>query len=198
MSDNANNGSTPSATEDPAELLPWYVNDTLSVDERQRVEAYLENHPEAYNELELLRQVSAETNAVQPEPPGELGLVRLQRDIRRQSDNGGGHISRWWRPIAMAASLLLAVESAFLLWPQERTELRLAADKAAADIQVTFVPQTSEQSIRTLLQEVEAEIVAGPGKLGVYHLSLEHSADIDQVLAELRARNRVVSHASRS
>ncbi len=199
MIDETSNERESSATEeDPAALLPWYVNGTLSAADRERVETYLENHPEARSELELLRQMVARGRENQPEPPGELGLQRLRRDIRRQNTAGDGPIAGWWRTVAVAASLLLAVESAYLVWPGEPAEYRPAAGKAVADIQITFVAATSEQSIRTLLQEIEAEIVAGPGKLGVYHLALGRRADIDQVLAELRARERVVSHASRT
>ncbi|MDZ7736090.1 MAG: hypothetical protein U5P41_08295 [Gammaproteobacteria bacterium] len=192
-----NNGrQSSSAADDTAELLPWYVNGTLSEDEKTRVDAYLDDYPEARKELELLRQVAAHSIEDQPEPPGELGLTRLRRDIRRQ-DHGKGSMSRWWRPVAIAASLVLAVQSVLLIWPRDAGEYRLAGG-TAAEVQITFVPQASEQSIRALLQELGAEIVGGPGRLGVYHLSFDSSTDIEQVLARLRARNRVVSHASRS
>ncbi len=191
-----NNGRrASSASDDPAELLPWYVNGTLSESEKARVEAYLDDYPEARKELELLRQLAAHSTEDQPEPPGELGVARLRRDIRRQGHKGS--MSRWWRPVAIAASLILAVQSALLVWPRDATEYRLAGG-AAAEVQITFAPQASEQTIRTLLQDVGAEIVGGPGRLGVYHLSFDSSTDIEQALARLRAHNRIVSHASRS
>lgn len=197
MSEDYRNGRRQPDSADPAELLPWYVNGTLSASEQARVERYLEASRAGRQELEFLQQVAACSREDQPEPPGELGLHRLRRDMRRQKQ-GKGSISGWWRPVAIAASLVLAIESAFLIWQQDVTTEYRPAGGAAAEVQITFVPQASEQNIRALLQQVGAEIVAGPGKLGVYHLSFESSADIEQVLARLRANDRVVSHASRS
>ncbi len=39
------------------ELLPWYVNKTLSMQEKYEVESYLSTHPEAQKEVELLQQI---------------------------------------------------------------------------------------------------------------------------------------------
>lgn len=194
MSDDRKNDRRQPDSAEPAELLPWYVNDTLGEGEKARVERYLDESPAARRELEFLQQVAARSRGDQPEPPGRLGLARLRRDIRRQ---GPASTSRWWRPVAIAACLVLAVESAFLIWPQNGTEYR-PAGAATAEVQITFMPQASEETIRSLLQDVGAEIVGGPGKLGVYHLSFDSSADIEQALARLRAHNHVVSHASRS
>lgn len=196
MSDDRKNDRRQPDSAEPAELLPWYVNDTLGEGEKARVERYLDESPAARQELAFLQQVAARSREDQPEPPGELGLSRLRRDLRRQSRHQGS-ISGWWRPLAVAASLIVAVQSVLLMWPQDAAEYRLAGG-AAAEVQITFAPQASEKSIRTLLQEVGAEIVGGPGRLGVYHLSFDSSTDIEQVLARLRAHNQVVSHASRS
>lgn len=197
MSDDSKNDRGQSDSAEPYELLPWYVNGTLAEGEKARVERYLDESPAACQELAFLQQVAARSREDQPEPPGELGLVRLRRDIRRQK-LGKGTMSGWWRPVAIAASLVLAIESGFLIWQQDVTTDYRPAGSAAAEVQITFVPQASEQNIRALLQQVGAEIVGGPGKLGVYHLSFDSSADIEQALARLRANDRVVSHASRS
>ena len=64
------------------ELLPFWVNGTLSPEERDMVEAALEQDPTLRQEAEMLALIRA-TVKEQPEmqSPGELGLARLRRVI---------------------------------------------------------------------------------------------------------------------
>ena len=51
---------TPERHDEPAALLPWYLNGTLSDAERERVEAWLRAAPEREADLTLWRAVQAD------------------------------------------------------------------------------------------------------------------------------------------
>lgn len=70
------------------ELLPFYVNLTLDPPERASVEDYLARSEEARREVLYLRELRKSLKA-QPQAtsPGELGLKRLQREIKRLKES---------------------------------------------------------------------------------------------------------------
>ncbi len=64
-------------------LLPFYLNGTLDESEKQQVEQAFENHPALEEELNFLRELKTEVQAMPManNSPGEMGLKRLQRQL---------------------------------------------------------------------------------------------------------------------
>ena len=60
-----------------SELLPWYVNGTLSSNEQARVEAWLAQSSEARNELAVLQQLAHQIKSAAIPVASELGWQRL-------------------------------------------------------------------------------------------------------------------------
>ena len=197
-------------------LLPWYVNGTLSAEERTAVEAYLEDNSEAREEVALLtalrRQVKEQP---QENSPGELGLQRLKREINRSEEQekpqaGGGKvvsIANWWRPLAVAACLAVVIQAGVLvnLTGGPGGEVDTAGGEpllGPAVLEVTFAPSATEQEIRAVLQAAGVSIADGPSAIGVYDLRLlgpaEGDSAIEEALTKLRARGDVVTHAERN
>lgn len=201
------------------ELLPFYINGSLEGAELAAVEAYLAGSDKAREEaayLERLRQ-GIKTQP-QVNSPGELGLKRLQREMSQnasaaaesgaranalagtaQHSAGAGGVV-WWRNLAVAACLALAVVTTLSIadWPGEGGDLHLAGGGSDADLQVTFKPQATEEVIRALLLEIGASITEGPSVLGVYRLSLGPDTDdaaLADALQKLRARGDAVETA---
>ncbi len=221
-------------------LLPFYVNLTLDPLERASVEDYLARSEEARKEVDYLKQLRKSLKA-QPEAtsPGELGLKRLQREIKRmqelpegseieaipaaapgrstdptalhgQGDSDGAQkaqesahtkpVPAWWRSLAVAACLALAVISGVTLNNQFGSDgsPQLASGESGTVLQVTFKPQVTEEAIRLLLLESDLTITAGPSALGIYHLSPEASADsksLEETLRKLRQRSDIIESA---
>jgi len=187
----------------PEELLPWYVNNTLSGDEREHVEQHLTSCTHCQQQVALLRAI--QENIKQPltmYTPGELGLRRLLRDVKKDSRK-----PRAWLPFALAASVaVVAIQTAVLvsvLIPQEPHIVPLGAHSVSdmAQLQVRFVPSASEAEIRAALNEIDGIIVDGPGALGIYHVRLaavraDQSALIETVVQRLRAHTRVVQQVT--
>ena len=206
---------TPERDAELDQLLPWYVNGTLSDDERARVETYLAASAGAREEVELLRRLRDHVKESQPaQSPGELGLKRLQREIAAerkpastpaQAAPAGGSPG-WWRPAAIAAALVIAIQGALLFqtW-QGGGVVDIAGSGQAgggiAVIEATFAPEATEAQIRAALQAIDGRLIDGPGALGVYRIQLigVDGADEEAIraaLAALAARPDVVTGAN--
>ena len=112
-------------------------------------------------------------------------------------------LQQWGKPL-MALAATLAVVQVGLVFIDTKTSggadtLRpLGAAQPSPRhtmIQATFRADTSETQIRALLAKVGAEIVSGPGALGVYTLKVpSNRAEI--ALAELRRATTIIDSAT--
>jgi anti-sigma factor RsiW len=183
-----------------SELLPWYANGTLPLQQRTAVDAHLAACERCRAELDWLRQLGVQMRASQARAEGDLGLERFLQGIARDSNVvplRRPQRPRWLVPaFALAASLLVAQTVTIGVLMQERESvletLGAPASTDAALLQVTFAPQATEAQIRALLAAVGARIVDGPGALGVYTLSVA-SGDADKAQRELERAHGVVA-----
>jgi len=177
-------------------LLVFLANETLTGDERRKVEQAVAADPDLQTQLAALRRVRAEMQAESlAASPGEFGLARLMRDISREAHPAGlrtaggtaGH-SRLWQMAAAAAIALLALQSVWL-WTTPDRDIRLAGGGESAvqgpTIIVAFSGAASEASIRALLLELDLTIVSGPSALGLYTLMAPDAAARDRALTRL-------------
>jgi hypothetical protein len=198
------------------ELLPFYVNGTLSAAERERVESWLQAHPEAQAEAQWLRSLQAKVREEVPAVSAEVGLERaLQRirsegpapqGTRRAAQPGLLAQLRGWlaalvpqavvRPALAGAMALAVVQGVVIVQLLERheddsTELRtLRSGSGAVEqgpyLRLNFKPETREADIRMLLIGIHGSLAAGPGQLGDYYVRVP-AERIDQITAQLKA-----------
>ena len=200
---------TPDRDSELDQLLPWYVNGTLGDDERSRVEAYLSASAAAREEVELLRRLRDHVKASQPSrSPGELGLKRLQREIAAERQAAparprGGGSPGWWRPAAIAAALVIAIQGALLfeMLPERGVGPATGGGSGGSVIEVNFAADATESEIRAALQAVDGRLIDGPGALGVYRVRLvgvapDDAAAIRDAIATLEALPDVVTGAN--
>ncbi len=201
MTDNSN-----TYTECPEEMLPWFVNHTLTASQEQEVEAHLKHCRRCQQEVEWLRTVRREIKTTAVDPPGELGLKRLLNSIKhQQSAEQSRQKQRFaWRPImAIAASLIIIVQAGLLIhsWfgPATITPLSKPPEQGLV-LQVTFSPMATEEQIREIVQTVSGTFVGGPGALGVYRIRLEVPINdpnaIRQAVNHLRQKGKIVTHVA--
>lgn len=197
-------------SKDIQELLPFYVNGTLDSDEKALVEQAIKNTPSLKDEIAFLEQLRGEVKNIEfGSSPGELGLKRLQKSLaeeRLKNDpivRAQRKISKeqnWgWRAAAIAACLLLILQTLITTMPHKPGDLSAAGGPAITRtngdiISVTFAPNAREENIRNLLLSINASIVDGPSALGVYKLSV--SKDPAVALEKLRAHSTLIESAA--
>lgn len=184
---------------DARAALAWYVTGTLDAEERARVEAALAASPAARAEAAWLAAVKRDIGATVAIPAGDLGLARLMQRIAVERASAQGKVValaprvRRLRIALAAAATIVAAQAAVLGWlVHERADYAPLEAPAAAGalLQVTFKPAATEADIRAALAAAGAEIVAGPGALGVYTLRVapgRESEAADALARESRA-----------
>lgn len=193
------------------QLLPFYVNGTLSAEEAGLVEARLEEsealrHERAY--LQALRQRIQDMP--EDEAPGEMGLQRLKREIRdagddaqtapASNDNVAG-VSTWWKPLAVAACVALVVLSGLNITgyfgPSEEGGLQTASSGGSLNgpvLQIFFAATAREADIRQLLHDNSLNIIGGPSAAGFYRIEFKSKTSPEQamqMIAKLKATSVV-------
>jgi len=187
-------------------LLPWYVTGRLESVERAQVEAHLAGCRECQVDVELERGLQARVVSLRIDV--EQGWARLRPRLEPERARRSpaarwraprGAASRWagagaragsgWSPWAMAAQVCLAVVvvGALLLVNSRSAGYHLlgAAGPSPGNVVVMFRPQTSEESLRRVLEASHARLVDGPTSTGAWLLRVP-AAVRDQTLARLR------------
>ena len=182
-----------------AELLPWYVNASLSREEAALVDEHLAACAACRDELARCRALSLTARSA---PQGEEGwapsprhfarvLARIEASEQRRVGARGRALLdrlRSWvsdtpRPVRWAfgvqgvAALALA---AVLLWrapgpPLTYETLSRPAPAAVGDrarLHLVFAEETTERELRDLLHDIDGVLVGGPSPRGVYTVEL--------------------------
>lgn len=163
--------------EHPEELLPWYANDTLTGEERQRVHDHLRDCGQCRQELAWLKQLRQHIKHVHAsESPGELARARLMREVQSRPRR---RRLQWWQG-ALAASLAVIVVQGTVIFrlagpgtPQVAAAPIGSPPGQEALVRVRFKPTATEAQIRQALRVINGVVVDGPGDSGVYYVRLE-------------------------
>lgn len=110
-------------------MLPWYVNGTLSADERAQVDRYMREHPEMAHQLDLVREemdvTIAANEALNPAHAGALDRLLTRIDAedgpQRETDGGlvgAGWLGGWLSAFSSPALRLAAVGAAIVIIAQ--------------------------------------------------------------------------------
>ena len=193
----------------PDALLPWYVNGTLTDEERAQVEAHLEHCEQCREELRFLTGLRQAVKQVADVPASpELGLKRLMREIDAETPASRPATRRmaWWQPSLAAAAVVIVIQGVLLLNLWQRDDdagMRLAGEArpAAVVLQIRFDAAAREEEIRALLRSLDARFVDGPSAVGLYRIELSGITPGDnealaRVLSALREQQAIVRHVA--
>ena len=203
------------------ELLPWYVNGTLNIQEFQRVEAHLALCADCQGELARCRSLAtvvrtADDVAWEPSPAHLARLMarieaaeasasaapgwwqRLQDAWRngRRILHSTPPVMRWAFAVQCALVLLLA---GGLLWqrPGQPTLYATLSDatqepaSANQHIRLVFMEDITERELRLLLTRVSGTITSGPSSAGAYTIGISPTTTVPSALEVLRAHRKV-------
>jgi len=178
------------ASFDVGALIPWYLNGTLSDEERAQVEAFLRESPDAEPQLQMWRAVQLQVRSQSLADSGtELGWRRLRRELKDQRVAP----ARAWRVAAAAGVLLLlGLQTAILLRQGgERYAPLSGTSTLPAEswrVQVRFEGSATMDEINALLLRLDAHVIGGPSALGIYELAVPRATahgDVDEMRARL-------------
>jgi len=182
------------------ENLPWYVNNTLNDEQQAEFEQQLSNNAELKQEVKFLNALRQHVKQNISHSPGEMGLQRLKRQIKKESEqNSSSHKSiTTWRTLAIAASLVLVVQLGIMInfVQREDTFVPLSGNNYSSSvIQVQFKSDATESRIRELLISIEGSIINGPSKNGLYRIQLK--TDDDKIISRLRMQTDLIDFISK-
>ncbi|MBD0326096.1 MAG: zf-HC2 domain-containing protein [Pyrinomonadaceae bacterium] len=148
-------------------LLPWYVNETLSAAERERVAAHLSDCSSCLAELEsmqVLRSVVRDSNErLAPSSEGQLDalIARIEKseaDNSRQKNRAlGARLTEWWASLPAFAKatmlaqavavIVLAGVSVTLLRKAERREAEAIQERQRAELNESLLANEKQRAL---------------------------------------------------
>lgn len=190
------------------ELLPWYVNGSLAAEDRDWVDRYLAEHPEARAELDWTRSLSARIHDGAPAVPETIGLAKVMTLIRSDRPTFAERLGAFFgnfgmRPAtALAGLAVIAVQAGFILSLLDTAQddatqiraLKATADTSRPMLKLNFAPDAKEAEIRHLLVSLQGQLAGGPGQLGDYYVVVP--AGKEAALAERLKTNPIVQAVS--
>lgn len=190
------------------DLLPWFVNGTLSQEEQEHVAAHIERCARCQKEVRFLKKMHGEIRLETVQSPGELGLKKLLREIRQErkviSPESKVFVNWWRSPLALAASFIIILQAGLLIqtWTSENSFTPLSGPKdSGVVLQITFSPTATEEKIRESLRAVEGTIIDGPSALELYKVRLnllpDDSNEIERRIKILEGYPEIITHVAR-
>lgn len=199
-----------------SELLPFYVNDTLSPGERTWMEGFLADHPELKNEarfVEHLAKLTRETTSPTPEPERMELFLKQWREERPS-------LSLWQRvkasvqgpirlpvPVLAAVAVLIVSQSVIIgslmtdSTQEDAFRGELADCVASSRIRVVFSPDAKHIEIVLLLRKLGMIVQEGPSETGEFWLIAPRGQQPEEGQAMLRSsplvQEAVITHDSR-
>jgi len=203
--------------QDAWQLLPWLVNETLAIGERERVLAHVKTCVPCRDEIEQQRLILTTMQKVDPlshgAPSGADALLeRIDSAERRDAIGAPPKSARFreWKtlatqPVAIAASLaaVLIAVGLIALPPADNDDAAVyrtltdVADLPVSDapfLAVIFAGQLPESERLRILGEIGGQIISGPSTEGLYTIAIESDAtdeNLSVLLQQLRQDPRV-------
>jgi anti-sigma factor RsiW len=202
-------------------MLPWFVTGRLSASDAQRLERHLEECSACRAELAEQRELCMhirrdEALLLAPQSSLQKMMARIDAGIPNsgpeettseaiQMPRNRKSVAVRWLAIAAAVQTIALAALLTTVWQRTTDEMTAprfatlsAPDAAKAEgtmFRVVFKPDTQAKRMQTLLQSVNAQVIAGPTEAGVYTLKLERTADAAataHALAQVRADGSVI------
>jgi len=187
-------------------LLPWLLNNTLDAEEKKQLEDEINNSKELQSERDFLIQLRQQIKKKElPDVPLDFAWQRLKKEMandKKQSDQPQ-KVSARWRFVAMAASLLLVVQSGTLMFPNNHDDYfvplstnDLPKNSNQTLLKIRFVDTATQLDVNNLLREHHLVIVSGPSAAGLYQVVTINNSD--DLLKALKNKSEIIAHVQKN
>lgn len=167
--------------------LPYYVNGTLSEEDRAAVAEWLESDADLRAEADALAALRARMQEEEVVSPGLAGRDRLLATLDRVEPANLSRQPRWLQIAAALLAAVILVQGFFLVGQSDDPGgFQLAGGDAAA-VTVAFRADGTEAEIRAALLDAGFVIVDGPSALGLYGLAPLDGVDLEAAVESLTA-----------
>lgn len=202
-------------------LLPWYVNNTLHGEEKQKVEEHLKVCRSCQIETTYLNKLSAAVNQVDSlESAAHASFIRLKQHIHEaeklqtKHNITSGPVQNWLNKINLSSLfghrpalalatvllLLLVIPGYFNKGDIHQVEFKTLSDPdnlvgKEDEIRVVFANDLDRQQMDYLLKSVDGQIINGPSPQGVYTVRLDtkpSASDLLNIIISLRKNPKVI------
>lgn len=181
------------------ELLPFFVNGSLSATERQHVQDAVAADADLSREADVLQGIRAQMQSeASAYSPGEFGLARLMRDIDAEAPVVAPAATTR-RPafaaMAAAVALVAVVTGSIVTRPGSEAPVyyeQASGDAGEATLTIAFRPDATQADMTALLLDFGLVVVDGPSALGLYRVAPLDDTDLDALAARLAGETEIV------
>lgn len=193
-----------------AELLPWYVNDTLDESEQHLVREHIENCPDCRDSIDLLSQVR---RAVRTESPAPLVPAPRTEELLAALDVNNRRHSRGSQLQWLAVASIVVVIGAASLLVGSRDNGRdddigspqlfeTATSPAMVDsinyvVELQFMEDADAATRQTVFDVIDAGETASPVNTNTYRVTLALGSlsmtELEDFIQNIEARPEIVA-----
>ena len=187
-------------------LVPRYLRGELSPTDKAEFESYMAENPDFQADIEFQRNLMSARSDDLADAGFEFGWARLSRSIDAldsetlrplQAETLPKTASGFrglWKIAAVALACLSAGQALYIINSAPSEHLQLASEKDAFGtmLQVSFLPDTKAATISNFLIDHHAEVIGGPGKLGIYTLSFSDNKNCANAINTLNSEEQFV------
>jgi hypothetical protein len=185
-----------------SELLPLYVNDTLSAEDHAWMSAYMDANPETKNELRFVQVLRETTRSTASKIPEHQRVERLLSEWQKDRPSTSmlqnalhwlQHIVRVPAPAIAVVTVLVIGQTAIIgsLLTNGSDEPMFRGERPGCvttpSIRVVFNPDAKHVEILLLLRKIEATIQRGPSETGELWLTTPKGRSLEEAQAMLRS-----------
>ena len=191
------------------ELLPFYVNHTLSETDRAFVEKCLAVQPKLQEEIDFTEHLKSTVKSVSYQRTATTGLDDLLRELNKSCPNEkisclsklGNFLTQQATPVFATLSMVIVIQSFFLLSSFENKSgisIVSVSNRSMLDspnpirVKLTIGPSASFGTVVTILQETGTRIVNGPSESGEIWIEFYSQVHFKKMIKTIQSSPAVI------
>lgn len=180
-----------------------YAQGRLGDVERAEIDLIISNDTKLAEELSYYQGLANAAEPASQSADHEFGWARLSKSIDAETHGhanqpiGANDNSRLWKIATLALGLIAIMQAGFMMniqYPQGSKDAVYVpvAQDGHLQVQLIFVDTATSNQMNTLLNELDAKIVAGPSALGLYDVLFTSPAQKEAGLKRLSEATDIV------